>query len=102
MTLTREEQAALATRVKEGDRQAFEQLYSVIRKPVYGFLRVHANNQSDAEDIDQELWTKLWDKKLASYDPVCASCLTYIRAIAWTTLLDYYRRKPQEVPLPIH
>jgi RNA polymerase sigma factor (sigma-70 family) len=98
MTLTRQEQAGLVARILNGDERGFDELFAALRRPVFGYIRVRSNNETDAQDIDQETWTNAW-KKLAQYDPDRGSCLTYIKTIAWSTLVDYYRRKPREVSI---
>ncbi len=60
-------------------------------RPVYSFVYRLVGNVSDAEDIAQEVFIKVW-KKLPSYD-TNKNIKTWIFAIARHTVIDWYRKK---------
>ena len=49
-----------------GDEKSFEELYFRYRKMLYGYLNNLAGNQSEADEIFAETWTRVIDK-LAKY-----------------------------------
>jgi len=50
----------------KGDEKSFEELYFRYRKPLYGYLNNLSGNQSEADEVFAETWTKVIDK-LAKY-----------------------------------
>jgi RNA polymerase sigma-70 factor (ECF subfamily) len=81
---------ALMLRYKDGDAAAFEQLYSRHRKQLFGYLLRQVSNQQAAEDIFQEVWSRII-KSRVTYRPT-AQFSTYIYRVARNCTIDYYRR----------
>lgn len=50
----------LLTRLRDGDPDAFEQVYLKWHKPVYLLMFKITRSESDAEDIAQDVFTHLW------------------------------------------
>ena len=46
----------------KGDEKSFEELYFRYRKPLYGYLNNLSGNQSEADEVFAETWTKVIDK----------------------------------------
>ncbi len=53
----------LIKELNEGNEQAFEQIYKLLSPKVFAFALSLVNDRSDAEEILQEVFTKLWDKR---------------------------------------
>jgi RNA polymerase sigma-70 factor (ECF subfamily) len=53
----------LVLRLVEGDCGAFEKLYYYYVKRVYYFALHYLNNNSEAEEIVQEVFTKIWESR---------------------------------------
>ena len=49
--------------VRKGNKQAFEQLFSIYHQPLYGFLMKFVGSQSDVEDILQEVFIRIWERR---------------------------------------
>jgi RNA polymerase sigma-70 factor (ECF subfamily) len=81
---------ALMLRYQEGDVTAFEKLYSRHRGPLFRFLLRQIGNQEYAEDVFQEVWSRII-RNSASYRPT-AKFTTYIYHIARNCSVDHYRR----------
>jgi RNA polymerase sigma-70 factor (ECF subfamily) len=81
---------ALMLRYQEGDVTAFETLYSRHRGPLFRFLLRQIGNQEYAEDVFQEVWSRII-RNSASYRPT-AKFTTYIYHIARNCSVDHYRR----------
>lgn len=54
---------ALWLRVKQGDRTAFDQVYHLYVSPVFTMVYKHIQSRADAEDIIQEVFLDLWEKR---------------------------------------
>jgi RNA polymerase sigma-70 factor (ECF subfamily) len=98
--------AALMLRYQDGDVAAFETLYNRHRGPLFRFLLRQIGNQQFAEDMFQEVWSKIIGNR-KSYRPA-AKFTTYMYHIARNCAVDHYRRSgrqpaltpDQEEPLP--
>jgi len=90
------DRASLAERYRRCDRDAFEELYRMYEQAVYGYIRVRVPRDEDAQDLAQETWVQLWEKR-GSYDPKY-SFFTWARYWASVNILRYYDRKR---PVPI-
>lgn len=51
----------LITQLRQGSKDAFNQLYKTYWRQVYNFSRLYLNNLSVAEDVVQEVFVKLWE-----------------------------------------
>ncbi len=49
--------------LKKGDKEAFESIYWMYRKPVYGMAYRYLKVHELAEDAVQDIFFKLWEKK---------------------------------------
>jgi len=92
MKLSAEEQSQLMALAARGDQAAFKVLHDAVARQVYGFIRARTDNDADASEILQETWLKFW-KSIARYDPQRANCVTFLRSIAYSVLVDYYRSR---------
>lgn len=57
------EDQILLTKLKKGNRLAFNTLYKKYFAVLYGFTLKLTNNQTDAEEVVQEVFIKLWEIK---------------------------------------
>jgi RNA polymerase sigma-70 factor (ECF subfamily) len=90
---------ALMLRYQEGDVTAFETLYSRHRGPLFRFLLRQIGNQQFAEDVFQEVWSRII-RNSNNYRPT-AKFTTYIYLIARNCAVDHHRRtgrQPDTVP----
>lgn len=81
---------ALMLRYGDGDMTAFETLYGRHRAPLFRFLLRHTGDRQQAEDIFQEVWSRIIGNS-SSYRPT-ARFTTYLYHIARNCLIDQYRR----------
>jgi RNA polymerase sigma-70 factor (ECF subfamily) len=82
--------AALVQRMRGGDAFAFEQLYYRWNKQVYAFMLKTTRSVSDAEEITQEVFVRLWNMR-GSIDPE-KKIQSLIFTIARRIAVDMYRR----------
>ena len=73
--------AALWDQICAGSTSAFEALFREVGPRLRSFVRVYSGRQADAEDIVQETFLGLWNRR-DGYDPEKGSLRQYIYGIA--------------------
>ena len=53
----------LIIELKDGNQASFKKLYSTYAPKLYAFSRKYLNSTSDAEEIVQEVFIRIWEKK---------------------------------------
>lgn len=89
-----EEEKNIVSRYKKGDASAFDTLYFSYSKKLYYFVMGLLKDQTIAEEIIQEVFVKLWEKR----DKVNADLNfeNYIFMIAYNSVRKYFRDKSLE------
>lgn len=85
---------ALMLQVKKGDEQAFEQLIERHQRAVVGTVAKMLGNASDAEDIAQQVFIRLW-KSAPRYKPK-AKFTTFLFTIARNLVFNESRRRSRK------
>jgi RNA polymerase sigma-70 factor (ECF subfamily) len=92
------EQDALAALVRQcmaGDQRAWNQMVTSQQKRVYGICYRFSGNQTDAEDMTQDVFLKIY-RNLASFDQEKGSFQTWITTMTRNMLVDQFRRSKLE------
>lgn len=95
-----DEDGRLMVSYARGDVRAFEQLYARHRSPLYRYLARHTRNVEVANDLFQEVWSKVIASR-ERYEPR-AKFTTFLYRIAHNCCIDHYRRargRPEAPPL---
>ena len=96
MTPADPDDQALMERVKQGDRQAFESLYSRHGPPIMRFLYRLCADRALAEDLTQDVFLKVWHAA-AGWRPL-GRVSTWLFQIAkyhwWNEAAKHKRRRP--------
>jgi len=79
----------------DGDTSAFSVLVGRYSRDVYGFAFFMAKNVSDAEDITQETFVKVW-KNMKKFKPE-QRFKSWLLAITRNTTIDYIRKRRHAV-----
>ncbi|MGA7158346.1 MAG: sigma-70 family RNA polymerase sigma factor [Acidobacteriaceae bacterium] len=87
--------ADLAARCLAGDGQAWEQLARSQHRRIYGICYRFTGSQSDAEDLAQEAFLKMY-RNLGSFDPEKGGFTTWLTTLTRNLLVDNYRRSRLE------
>jgi RNA polymerase sigma-70 factor (ECF subfamily) len=90
----------LMLRYARGDARAFEKLYARHRGPLYRYLARHTRHSEVANDLFQEVWSKVVTSR-ERYEPR-AKFSTFLYHIAHNCCIDHYRRakgRPESPPL---
>lgn len=82
--------AELMVRYRDGDARAFETLYQRHKAPLYRYLQRMCRRQEVANDLFQEVWSKLIATR-ERYE-VRAQFTTFLFRIAHNSVIDYLRR----------
>lgn len=83
--------AQLMALARDGDAEAFGELYERYAQSIYRFLSAHLNDRLDAEDLTGEVFLRVW-RTLPSYSEQGVPILAYLFRIARNALIDHYRR----------
>ena len=94
----------LVQRAREGDSDAFAELYSAYFTPLYRYLYFRVQDKADADDLTQEVFLKAYASfknflpMVNTTDTVpsantAKSPLPYFYTIARNRLIDHYRKK---------
>ena len=81
----------LARRVGKGDMQAFEEIYRRHNRRVYSLCLRMMRNQTDSEDLAQEVFVQLY-KKLGSFRGESAFT-TWLHRLTVNQVLMHFRRR---------
>jgi RNA polymerase sigma-70 factor, ECF subfamily len=85
-----EDDGELMLRYARGDLRAFETLYKRHRSGLYRYLARHTRNPESANDLFQEVWSKVIASR-ERYEPR-AKFQTFLYRIAHNCFVDYCRR----------
>lgn len=75
-----------------------DQIYKDYYYKVFSYIHHRITNYHDAEDIAEEVFTKVV-KKIETFDETKASLSTWMFNITRNTLIDYYRTNHENVEL---
>lgn len=80
----------LLIRFIDGDEAAFKQIFDSYFKTVSQFVNNHISQQSQAEDITQNVFIRIWENK--GRIDINKSFDGYIFTVAYRMVVDYYRQ----------
>lgn len=90
---------ALVLLIKNGDKDAFSDLYDIFIDPLYRYLYFSVP-QSNVEDLTMVIFMKIWEK-IASYkDQNGASFKSWFFKLARNVVVDFYRSNKEVQELP--
>lgn len=81
----------LMQRAKQGDKQAFEQLYHYYFIPVFRYIRRRVPQTQDAEDLAQAVFLKVYTSRTAFTDQNI-SPLAYFFTVARSLVADHWKK----------
>ncbi len=77
-----------------GDENAFKAFYELHYAQLYGFVLKHTDDQQLAEDLVQQAFIKLWQKRTSIYSALAFK--SYLFTTARNLVIDEYHRKLAE------
>jgi RNA polymerase sigma-70 factor (ECF subfamily) len=87
------ELTGLLEAVARGDRDSFSTLYERTSAKLYGICLRLLGNESDAQDVLQDVYVTVW-QKADRFDPSKAAAITWLSVLARNRSLDRLRRRP--------
>ena len=95
-----QEEENLVRRARQGEPEAFEQLYEANFDRIYRYLVLRVRNRADAEDITQQVFLKALES-IGSFRWRGAPFSSWLFRIAHNQVVDYFRKKGRESTLPL-
>ena len=89
---------SLVERAVQRDRAAFTALYDKYVDRIYRYVYYRVSNQSEAEDITQEVFIRAW-KAINKYKRRGAPFVAWLFTIAHNLVVDYYKTRKESIPL---
>ena len=90
--------ADLIARAQHGQVEAFGELYRRYLDPIYRYVRMRVNAESDAEDISERVFLRTFEA-LDRYEERGHPFSAYLYRVARNLLVYHYRRQPASVGL---
>ncbi|WP_347567450.1 ECF RNA polymerase sigma factor SigK [Actinopolyspora sp. BKK1] len=84
------DQQALLMEVAKGDEQAFERLYEVMARPVFGLVQRVIRDAAQSEEVAQEVLVEVW-RTATHYRPERGSAMTWVLTLAHRHAVDRVR-----------
>ncbi len=81
----------LSLLIKNGEKDAFHELFNRYSPKIFNFSRSYLKNDSDSEELLQEVFLKIWEKKGNLNTNL--NIKAYIFKIAINTIYDFIRKK---------
>jgi len=88
----------LVTRASKGDGDAFGQLYDAFVDRVYRHIFFRVNNESEAEDLTQQVFIKAWEA-IGRYKKTGTPFLAWLLKIGHNVVIDFYRSRKPEISI---
>ncbi|GAA1197424.1 ECF RNA polymerase sigma factor SigK [Prauserella alba] len=81
---------ALLVEVAKGNEAAFEQLYELIVRPVFGLVRRLLRDAAQSEEVTQEVLVEVW-RTATHYRPEKGGAMTWVLTLAHRRAVDRVR-----------
>lgn len=95
-----QQEESLVQRAKQGEPEAFEQLYEAYFDKIYRYVVLKVGNRADAEDLTQQVFLKALES-IGSFRWRGAPFSSWLFRIAHNQVVDYFRKKSREKTLPL-
>jgi RNA polymerase sigma-70 factor (ECF subfamily) len=84
----------LTDNLRKGCKKSFEEIYFQYHKRVYGFCVKYGLDCSDAEEVTQEVFVRIWEVR-SKVDPT-SNFQSYLLTITRNTIVDRFKEKIRE------
>ena len=81
----------LVDAIQKGDKMAFEFIFNLYYKPLLGYVTTFSKNREQSEDIVQQSFVSLWEKRNKLQKNI--SPKNYLYTIAYNNYIDFYRKE---------
>ena len=90
-------ESRLTDRARQGDKDAFGDLYEQYLDDIYRYIYYRVSNHHDAEDLTEQVFLKAWER-LPQYRGQ-VPFRAWIYRIAHNAVIDHYRTRKESAPL---
>lgn len=80
--------------LKEGDMQAFDEIYNKYCKRLFGFVVRYVKHEEDAEEIIQEVFIKIWENR--DKINIFSAFESFLFTIAYNSTMSLIRKRINE------
>ena len=91
------DESQLIKRAKDGEVEAFGELYERHLQPVFRFIYSRMNNRLDAEDLAEEVFIRVW-RSLPNFEDQGVPFIAFLMRVARNALIDFHRRPVHSQP----
>ncbi len=88
--------AKLMRLAKNGDKEAFENIYELYFVPIYRFIFFQVKNKEQAEDLTQTTFLKVFEK-ISVFQNKSDSPASYFFMVARNLVIDFWRKKKEVI-----
>ena len=89
-----EKEKILVSKLKNDDKIAFQKLFKLYSERIYYFSIRYLKNSEDAEEITQEVFVRLWNRRFNLKPELSFS--SYLFMIAKNAVIDLLRKRKKE------
>ena len=94
------DEESLVRRAREGDQQAFAQLYEENFDRIYRYIAVRIGDRTEAEDMTQQVFLKAI-QSISSFKWKGVPFAAWLFRIAHNQIVDYFRKKTKRATVPL-
>ncbi len=95
-----QQEESLVRLARQGDAQAFAQLYEAYFDKIYRYIHLKVGRQGEAEDLTQQVFLNAY-QSIASYQWKGAPFSSWLFRIAHNQVIDHIRKASREKNLPL-
>ena len=95
-----EHEESLVQRAKQGEPEAFEQLYEEYFERIYRYVVLKVGNRADAEDVTQQVFLKSIES-IGGFRWRGVPFSSWLYRIAHNQVMDYFRKRTRERSVPL-
>jgi RNA polymerase sigma-70 factor (ECF subfamily) len=95
-----QEELNLVQRARQGDQEAFAQLYETHFDKIFRYVVLKIRNQTEAEDMTQQVFVKAYES-IGSYQPQGVPFTAWLFRIAHNQMVDYVRKESKKPTVPL-
>ena len=95
-----QDEKGLVHRARDGDKEAFAELYETYFSKIYRYVVVRIGNRTEAEDMTQQVFVKAY-KHIPSYRWKGVPFSAWLFRIAHNVVVDFYRRESKRPTVPL-
>ncbi len=95
-----QEELTLVQRARQGDQEAFAQLYESHFNKIFRYVVIKIGNQAEAEDMTQQVFVKAYES-IGSYRWQGIPFSAWLFRIAHNQMVDYVRKQSKKPTVPL-